>query len=193
MIRTTFHLSITRYQLLLGYVRAWLAQRDPLAIGSLSIVGLIMVLALGRAGVLALLGAYPVMPAAAAAPAPALYILIATPTPALSRTSTPVPTPDALRSDVEALRQRVAELEAIPAAEPQVVYVAQPAAVVDRPQADPPQPTAGPQYQAASMPQEAAPTPPRIYPTFAAPQPGQPREWWQDAELLLEAHERGDK
>lgn len=117
MIKTTFRLSTTRYQLLLGHAHGWLAQRDPLALFAACVAVPIVCIAIVRALILSL----PAAPLAAAEPTPALTILIATPTPALHVASTAVPTPDPLRSELENLRARVAELEAAPTPPPIVV------------------------------------------------------------------------
>lgn len=77
--RTTFHLLISRRDLVLGHIRAYLAQRDPLALLSLAIVGSIVGLALGRALFLALIGTLPMSAPVLAATPPLPIILIATP------------------------------------------------------------------------------------------------------------------
>ena len=78
MIKTTYHLSPSRRDLIAASVRAWLYQRDPLAVLSMAVAVPIVLIAIVRGLVLAL----PAAPLAAAPLPLQPIILIATPTPA---------------------------------------------------------------------------------------------------------------
>jgi hypothetical protein len=87
--KTTFHLSISRPALAVAHVRAYLAQRDPLALLFLALALLIAV---------ALLRPHAAPASVAVQPTPEPIIMIATaraellPAPALARASAPLPT-----------------------------------------------------------------------------------------------------
>lgn len=117
--QTTAHLIVTRRDA----IRLWLAQRDPVLLFAALVLPLIALLIIG-----AVLRQRPAQ-TMAEQPTPALPIMIiqtarAEPPP----TAVPTATPDAnVYAELERLRQRVDELEARPAPQPEVVYVQQPA------------------------------------------------------------------
>ena len=78
MIKTTQQLSTSHRDLIVAHARAWLYQRDPLALLGMTVAVPIVLIAIVRGIVLAL----PAAPIAAAPLPPRPIILIATPTPA---------------------------------------------------------------------------------------------------------------
>lgn len=128
-------------------LRVWLSQRDPIALIAAVLLPLIAAGAVARQLVIA----RPIV----ATPTRAPIVIFATRAPAPPTATPALPTPDPqIQQELAALRERVAELEALAAAAPppQIVYqvVSQPA--VEQSPAAPEEsaPTPAPEYQIAS-------------------------------------------
>lgn len=173
--KTTFRLSLTRWQFAIGHIRAYLAQRDPLALAA--VLAIIPLIALGM-GVSAWRAAAPAPQAAPPVLAPARSIIVmATAQPTSTPTATVAdPALAALQATVQAQQEQLAALEKQLSAQQEQQPPAPAQAAQEAPQQAPAAETT---YQTSSAPEQA----PAITDDCCGPSDWQPTGRASDEEI----------